>query len=35
MKEKLKLMLDQQIKGVLEKIDEEIASNNSDNNHTL
>lgn len=30
MKEKLTLMLQQQIAGVLEKIDEEQASNNSD-----
>ena len=33
MKEKLTDLLNQQIAGVLEKIDEEQASNNSDNNH--
>lgn len=32
MKEKLTQMLQQQIAGVLEKIDEEQASNNSENN---
>ena len=33
MKEKLCIMLQQQIAGVLEKIDEEQVSNNSDQNH--
>lgn len=33
MKEKLTIMLQQQIAGVLEKIDEEQVSNNSDQNH--
>ena len=35
MKEKLVIMLQQQIAGVLEKIDEEQVSNNSDNNNHM